>query len=74
MERKISVFIKPNARQEKIELSEDIFIVSVQQPPIENRANLALIRLIAEYFHVPKSNVRITSGFKSRRKVIEIKT
>ncbi|MBS4015150.1 MAG: DUF167 domain-containing protein [Candidatus Latescibacteria bacterium] len=74
MTKKISVFIKPNSRLEKIEQSADTYIVSVQEPPIENRANLALIRLIAEYFHVPKSNIRITSGFKSRRKVIEIKT
>jgi uncharacterized protein YggU (UPF0235/DUF167 family) len=71
--KKISVLIKPNAYENKIELSDDTYLVSVQEPPIENRANLALIRLIAEHFHVPKSAVRIVSGYKSRRKIIEIK-
>jgi len=73
LSKKISVFIKPNSRQEKIEHSESGYIIYVKELPIENRANNALVKLIAEYFKIPKSKVKIISGFKSRRKVLEIK-
>ena len=37
-------------------------------PPVEGKANAALVEFLAGYFNVPKRNVRITAGLKSRRK------
>ena len=42
-------------------------------PPVEGKANAALIEFLADYFGVPKRNVRITGGLKSRRKRVLIK-
>jgi uncharacterized protein (TIGR00251 family) len=39
---------------------------------IDGRANEALIEFLAEYYNVPKRNVRIASGLKSRRKRVVI--
>lgn len=47
--------------------------VSVNSKPIENKANLELINIISENFDIPKSNIEIKRGSKSRYKQIYIK-
>ncbi len=69
---KISVRVKPNMREEKVEKGGDIFTVSVKEPAKEGKANKAVIELLSEYFNVPKSKIIILSGVKSRHKTIEI--
>jgi uncharacterized protein (TIGR00251 family) len=69
---KIQVKVKPNSRTEEISQEGDSFIVSVKEPPREGKANLAVIKLLAGHFGVPKSQVRILSGFGSRSKVVEV--
>lgn len=70
---KISIKAKPNSREEKVEqITEAEFIVSVKEPPVQGRANEAIIRILADYFNVSKSQVRIVSGWTSRQKVIEV--
>ena len=41
-------------------------------PPIDGKANAALVAFLADYFNVPKRNVRIAAGLKSRRKRVVI--
>jgi len=43
--------------------------IAVHAPPLEGRANGALIEFLAETFGLPKSAVRIVSGELSRSKV-----
>jgi hypothetical protein len=43
--------------------------VAVQAPPLEGRANEALIAFLAETFGLPKSAVALVSGELSRNKV-----
>jgi hypothetical protein len=69
---KIQVKVKPNSKTEEVSQERDSFVVKVREPPKEGRANQAVIKLLAEYFSVPQSQVRILSGFKSRNKVIEV--
>ena len=47
--------------------------VRLQAPPVENRANDALIEFLAQLLTTPKSAVRILSGDRSRTKRIEIR-
>lgn len=42
--------------------------VRLAAPPVEGRANDALVEFLAAYFQVPRRNVRITAGLRSRRK------
>jgi uncharacterized protein (TIGR00251 family) len=69
---KIQVKVKPNSRTEEVSQESDSFIVKVKEPPREGKANQAVIRLLAEHFGVPRSRVRILSGFKSKNKVVEV--
>ena len=39
---------------------------------VDGKANAALVEFLAEYYRVPKRNVRIESGLKSRRKRVVI--
>ena len=70
---KIKILAKPAARENKVEeVGENEFKVSVTEPPVQGRANHAIIELLAEHFGVAKSDVKLISGFKSRQKIFEI--
>jgi uncharacterized protein (TIGR00251 family) len=43
--------------------------IAVQAPPVEGRANSALMAFLAEMFGVPKKSVELVSGELSRSKV-----
>ncbi len=70
---KIFVKAKPNAKEEKVrKVGKTHYRVSVKDPPVNGRANSALIRLLSEHFHEPRENVKIVSGHTSKEKIIEI--
>lgn len=70
---RIFIKAKPGSKKEKIEkVDENHFIVAVKEPPVDGKANEAIVRVLSEYFKIPKSQVRIISGQKSRQKIIEI--
>jgi uncharacterized protein (TIGR00251 family) len=70
---KISVIAHPNARKPRIEkdLLETLHVY-VREPPLEGKANRALIESLSEYFGVPKSQVLLISGMKSKQKVFSV--
>ena len=70
---KILVKAKPGAKENTVEkIGEAEFKVSVTALPIQGRANLAIVKLLSEYFKVSLSRVRLVSGFSSKQKVFEI--
>ena len=71
---RLIIKIKPSSRQNNIEKIDSLhYAVWVKEPPIENKANLELIKMLSKYFKTPKSNIKIIRGEKSKNKVIEIK-
>jgi len=70
---KIWVSVKSRAKRTALKkVSEGEYAASVQAPAREGKANQALIELLASYFSVPKSSVRLIRGESSRRKLVEI--
>lgn len=70
-----TVKVKPNSQQQKItELADGSLIVHLKSPPVDGKANVELIKLLAEKYHVKKSDVIIKLGLSSRQKVVEILT
>ncbi len=68
---RINVKAKPDSNENKVEKIDDLnFIVFVQDPPIQGRANRAIVKVLSEYFHT--SRVRIVLGHTSRNKIVEI--
>jgi uncharacterized protein len=46
--------------------------VSLAAPPLEGRANVAVVEFFSEVLAVPRSAVQVVSGERSRNKVIRI--
>jgi len=70
---KLQITVKPNAKEDRIEkLDEERFHLSVKEPPVQGRANRAVLRALAEYFGVSQNQISIVSGFTSRNKIVEI--
>lgn len=70
---KIVVNVKTNARENKIiKIGENNFKISVKEPAKEGKANEAIIKLLTEYFNIPKSRINIILGLKSKNKIINI--
>lgn len=69
---KINVRIKPRSSRGKVEKTESGYVVYVTEPPVENKANKALVEALSGHFDVPKSRIRIVAGLKSKNKIVEI--
>lgn len=70
---RITVHAKPGAREEKIEkMGENRYKIWVKEPAEKNKANLASVKILAKYFQVPESSIKLLGGAKSKRKVFEI--
>jgi uncharacterized protein (TIGR00251 family) len=73
MGERIEVQVKPNAKVESLEAQPDgTWIARIKAPPVDGRANEALIALVAKHFKVPKAQVSIRSGASGRRKFLVI--
>lgn len=59
-------------RKDFIEINKDEISIGILSKPQKGKANKELIEKISKYFDVPKSNVRIVSGEKSRKKLVEV--
>ena len=72
---RIPVKVKPRSKTEGVtrEMDGDVYVVRVKEPPIEGRANRAVVKLLAKHLGVPESRLSIVSGLTSKNKVIEVK-
>ena len=69
----LQVRIQPGARRDQVTgMSEGVLHVRVAVPPTQNRANDALIALLAQALRVPRLRIAILQGHRSRQKVVEI--
>ena len=53
-------------------VQDAVLRIRLQAPPIDGRANKALIRFLSKTMHVAASRIRIVSGETSRIKRLEI--
>jgi len=63
--------IHPNSSRDCIDgIKEDRLCVRLSAPPIEGKANKALIKFFSKQLHLAKSRISIIHGEKSRIKVL----
>jgi uncharacterized protein len=68
-----AVKVHPRARTNAITgVVGDALKLALTAPPVEGRANQAVIEFFAELFAIPRSSVTIASGETSRNKVVRI--
>ena len=71
---RITVQIVPRAsKTEIVGMYGDALKIRLNAPPVDGKANQALITFLSEHYNVPSRNISIVSGTTSRRKIIEIK-
>ncbi len=69
----LTLHIQPGAkRTEFAGLHGDALKIRLAAPPVDGKANEALIKFVAETLKLPKSAVTLKSGQTSRRKVLEV--
>ncbi|MCO5144072.1 MAG: DUF167 domain-containing protein [Oligoflexia bacterium] len=70
---KISVLAKTKSKVESVEEQSDgSYQVRVRTPPIDGKANEKIIELLAEYFDLSKSQIRIVAGKRGKKKIFEL--
>jgi uncharacterized protein len=69
----LSVRVQLRASKSQIAgVHDDVFKVRISSPPVDGAANAELIKLLAKYFGVAKTDVRIEAGLASRTKRIRL--
>ena len=69
----LRVKVKPGARVSEFTQSADgTWLAKIKAPPVDGKANAALIELVSERFGVRRSQVTIKSGAGARLKLVQI--
>jgi uncharacterized protein (TIGR00251 family) len=69
----ISVRVKPRSKKSGFEWEADgTLVLKIHEPPVDGRANKAVIERVAELYGIAKSAVQIVSGETARTKRVEI--
>ena len=72
--KKITIKVIPRSSQNKLTLLTDgTYKAKLTAPPVDGKANAALIQLVSKEFDVAKSCIHIIKGESGRTKTIEIK-
>lgn len=68
--------VKVLSRSSRTEIAgkeNDVYRVKITDPPVEGKANKALIKFLSEKLGVAKSNIEITAGKTSRMKTVRVR-
>lgn len=69
----LTLHIQPGAKKTEIAgLHGDALKIRLAAPPVDGKANEALIRFLAETLGIARSAICLKSGQTARRKVLEI--
>ena len=69
----LDIAVKPRSSREGIgPVQGDRLCVAVNAPPVDGKANEAVVRVLAETFKVARSAVTIVRGETGRKKTIRI--
>ncbi len=71
----LKIKLRPGAKDNKIKetLADGTLKINLTAPPIEGRANQALVEFLSQHFRAAKSKIKIIKGLRSKNKIIEIK-
>ena len=69
----LSIRVLPrSSKNEIVGKQDDVYRIKLTAPAIEGKANKALTTLLAKRLGLPKANIQIISGERSRAKTIRI--
>ena len=62
-----------SSKSEIVGFEGDAIKIRLKAPPVEGKANEALVKFLADALDVPKSSVEILSGHTARKKVVSVR-
>ena len=70
----LAIRVTPRAKKNEIAgvLSDGTIKIRLTAPPVDGKANDALIKFLANVLEVPRSNIQIIAGEKGRDKLVSI--
>lgn len=68
----VSVNVVPRAKENVVNVRSGSLVVRVTVAAEDGKANERVIELLAEYWGIAKSRLRLVRGQRSRRKQIEV--
>ena len=69
----LTLHIQPGAKKTEVcGLHGDALKIRLAAPPVDGKANAALVAFVAECLGLPKAAVTLKSGQTSRRKVVSV--
>ncbi len=70
----VTVRVQPRSSRNEIgELAGGVLRIRLTAPPVENRANEALVRFLAGALDVPRARVEIVAGDRGRNKIVRVR-
>lgn len=69
----LTLHIQPGAKNTEVAgVHGDALKIRLAAPPVNGKANAALLAFLAQRLGVPKSALTVKSGLSARRKVLEV--
>ncbi len=69
-----AVKVIPRAKRDEIVgIENDALKIRLNAPPVEGRANDALVKFLAQTLNIARANVEIVRGETSRNKVVRVR-
>lgn len=69
----VRVLVRPSAKISRvIEANNEALFVDVESPPEKSKANKELLSILSQFFDIPKAEIAISRGVRSREKYITI--
>ncbi len=68
----IDLKVIPGAKKNVFQQENGAIKIYLTAPPVDGKANQALIKFLARHYGVRKSEVNIIKGLKSRQKTVRI--
>jgi uncharacterized protein len=71
--RTLRLKVKPGSREDSLTEQDDgTWLARVKAPPVDGKANAAVIALVAAHFGLRKAQVTIKSGAGARLKLVQL--
>ena len=68
----LHILTKTNSKESKVVFEDGIYYVYTKSPAKEGKANDEVVSLLSKYLGIPKGNIDIKKGKKSKSKWVEI--
>ncbi len=70
----LAIRITPRAKKNRITqiMTDGTIKISLTAPPVEGKANTALVKFLAEILQVPMTSIEIITGGSGRSKLVKI--